>query len=68
MSEHVLLDRFVDGSLPAHAYHHQPHVHVAWMFVRQPGMPAALAELSTALRRFADAKGATGLDHETSDL
>ena len=29
------------------------------------GMPAALSEFSTAIKRFADAKGATGLYHET---
>ena len=28
-------------------------------------MPAALAEFSAAIKRFADAKGATGLYHET---
>ena len=35
------------------------------MFIRKYGMPAALAEFSTAIKRFADAKGATGLYHET---
>ena len=35
------------------------------MFVQQYGMPAALAEFSAAIKRFADAKGATGLYHET---
>ena len=35
------------------------------MFVQQYGMPAALGEFSSAIKRFADAKGATGLYHET---
>jgi hypothetical protein len=35
------------------------------MFVRRHGMPEALAEFSDAIKRFADAKGATGLYHET---
>lgn len=60
-----LLDRFVDTTLPADQFHHQQHVEVAWLFVRQHGMPAALAEFSTAIKRFADAKGATGLYHAT---
>ena len=60
-----LLDRFVDATLPASEFHHQQHVQVAWLFVRRYGMPAALAEFSTAIKRFADAKGATGLYHET---
>ncbi len=60
-----LLDRFVDTTLPADQFHHQQHVQVAWLFVRNHGMPAALAEFPAAIRRFADAKGATGLYHET---
>jgi hypothetical protein len=65
MTAAELFDRFVDTSLPADQFHHQQHVQVAWMFVRRHGMPAALAEFSAAIRRFADAKGATGLYHET---
>jgi hypothetical protein len=60
-----LLARFVDTTLPADQFHHRQHVRVAWLFVRRHGMPAALAEFSAAIRRFADAKGATGLYHET---
>ena len=60
-----LLDRFVDTTLPADQFHHQQHVQVAWLFVRKHGMPAALGEFSAAIKRFADAKGATGLYHET---
>jgi len=40
-------------------------VQVAWLFVRKFGMPGALGEFAAAIRRFADAKGATGLYHET---
>ena len=65
MTERELFEQFVDTSLPADQFHHQQHVHVAWMFVRSHGMPAALSEFSTAIKRFADAKGATGLYHET---
>jgi hypothetical protein len=61
----VLLERFVDTTLPAGEFHHQQHVQVAWLFVQKYGMPAALGEFTTAIRRFADAKGATGLYHET---
>ena len=60
-----LFDRFVDTSLPSDQFHHQQHVQVAWMFIQKYGMPQALAEFSTAIKRFADAKGATGLYHET---
>ena len=65
MNERELFEQFVDTSLPADQFHHQQHVNVAWLFVRAHGMPAALAEFSAAIKRFADAKGATGLYHET---
>lgn len=61
----ALLDAFVDTTLPADQFHHQQHVEVAWLFVRKYGMPAALGEFTAAIKRFADAKGATGLYHET---
>ena len=65
MDSSQLLDRFLDTTLPSDQFHHPQHVQVAWMFVRNYGMPAALAEFATAIKRFADAKGATGLYHET---
>jgi len=63
MSE--LLEKFVDTTLPADQFHHHQHVQVAWLFVRKYGMPLAISEFSAAIKRFADAKGATGLYHET---
>ena len=65
MEQEELFERFVDTTLPADQFHHEQHVQVAWLFVRNYGMPAALGEFSTAIKRFADAKGATGLYHET---
>jgi hypothetical protein len=62
---HELFDRFVDTTLPADQFHHQQHVAVAWLFVRKYGMPAALGEFTAAIKRFAEAKGAHGLYHET---
>jgi hypothetical protein len=64
-TEADLLARFVDSTLPAEQFHHEQHVHVAWLFVRQYGMPAALGEFTAAIKRFAVAKGANGLYHET---
>ena len=65
MDPSELLDRFLDTTLPADQFHHQQHVHVAWLFIREHGMPDALREFTAAIKRFADAKGATGLYHET---
>ena len=61
----ALLQGFVDTTLPADQFHHEQHVEVAWLFVRDYGMPAALGEFATAIKRFADAKGAAGIYHET---
>ena len=65
MTQDELFDRFVDTTLPADQFHHQQHVQVAWLFVQKYGMPGALAEFTAAIKRFADAKGKTGLYHET---
>jgi hypothetical protein len=65
MSEQELLAGFEAASLPDDAFHHEQHVHVAWMFVRRYGMPGALTEFSRALKRFAAAKGKPNLYHET---
>jgi hypothetical protein len=65
LTDELLLASFLDTTLPAGAFHHAQHVRCGWLFVRDHGMPGALAAFSTSLRRFADAKGATTLYHET---
>jgi hypothetical protein len=65
LSDADLLAQFEDASLPAGAFHHRDHVRVAWLFVTRDGMPSALETFPAALRRFADAKGATALYHAT---
>jgi hypothetical protein len=65
MTDDELFDAFTSTVLPADQFHHEQHVRVAWMFVCRRGMPAALGEFSEAIKRFAAAKGAHGLYHET---
>jgi len=65
MTDDDLLDSFTSTALPADQFHHEQHVRVAWLFVCRHGMPAAIGEFSTAIKRFADAKGAHGLYHGT---
>lgn len=60
-----LLQGFMDTTLPAAEFGHEQHVHVGWLFVREHGMPDALAQFTTALKRFAASNGAHGLYHET---
>jgi hypothetical protein len=65
LADDELLKGFDTGSLPDDAFHHQEHVRVAWIYVRQHGLPDALGTFSTALRRFAAAKGKPQLYHTT---
>jgi hypothetical protein len=65
LTDAALVDGFLDASLPADAFHHAQHVRCAWLFVQRYGMPGALDAFPAALRRFAAAKGATRLYHET---
>ena len=64
-SDAELLEGFVSTALPADQFHHGQHVRVAWLFVRNHGMPAALRAFTDAIKRFAEAKGAHGLYHAT---
>ena len=65
MSNDELLHGFISTELPVDQFHHEQHVRVAWLFVRTHGMPAALGEFTVAIKRFAEAKDAHGLYHET---
>ena len=65
VEDEALFEAFVSTALPADQFHHEQHLRVAWLFVQRHGMPAALGEFSEAIKRFAAAKGAHGLYHET---
>ncbi len=60
-----LLNAFEDASLPNGAFHHEEHVRVAWLYVKRLGVAAAIPRFADALKRFAIAKGAPNLYHET---
>jgi hypothetical protein len=65
LTDAEVLRQFEDASLPTELFNHRQHVRVAWLFVQRDGMPQALEAFSTALRRFATAKGAHTLFHVT---
>jgi hypothetical protein len=65
ISDRDLVSRFLDTTLPIQSFRHVDHVRMAWLFVMRDGMPAALETFPEALRRFADAKGASTLYHAT---
>lgn len=52
MEERELFDRFVDTSLPADQFHHQQHLHVAWLFVRARYYSKELLASDLARRTF----------------
>ena len=65
MNDRSFLAAFEDGSLPEDRFLHRDHVHAAWLLLREMPPAAALERFASALRRFATAKGKTGLYHET---
>ena len=60
-----LVRRFEAGEEPDGGFHHTQHVQVAWFYVSQLPLPAALERFSAALQRFAIAQGKPDLYHET---
>ena len=65
MTDDELVAAFESTALPADQFTHTAHVRVAWWYLAHTSLPEALLRFSTALQRFADAKGATGKYHVT---
>ncbi len=65
MNSRDFLAAFEDGTLSEDRFHHPDHVRAAWLLLREEPPAAALARFSSALKRFAAAKGRTQLYHET---
>jgi hypothetical protein len=65
MPAEELLREFEACRLPPGAFRHRDHVRLAWLYLRQDALPAALARFSNGLRRYAAAIGKPGLYHET---
>jgi hypothetical protein len=47
------------------SFHHREHVRLGWAYLEQHDLLDALGRFRTALKRFAEHAGATGLYHET---
>ena len=65
MTDEALVHAFESTELPPEQFPHREHVRVAWWYLRECTLPEALLRFTTALRRFAAAKGVPGLYHET---
>jgi hypothetical protein len=65
MNDRDFLAAFEAGTLPEDRFHHGDHVRAAWLLLQEEAPAAALDRFSSALKRFAAAKGKTRLYHET---
>lgn len=65
MSNEELIRQFEDGHVPCESFHHADHVHLAFAYLSQYPVLAALEKFAAALKRFATASGKPQLFHET---
>jgi hypothetical protein len=65
MTDEALLAGFLAGTLEPAAFHHDQHVRVAWLLLRERPAHQALALLSAGLRRLAAGAGKPERYHET---
>ncbi len=65
MNDGDFLAAFESSRLTEECFRHREHVHAAWLLLREETPARALERFSSALKRFAAAKGKTGLYHET---
>jgi hypothetical protein len=60
-----LIRRFESDAIPDGSFHHADHVRLAYAYLSEYSVLVALEKFSTALKRFAAARGKTQLYHET---
>jgi hypothetical protein len=65
VSNEELIRRFEDDALPEDSFHHADHVRLAFAYLCQYPALRALEKFSTALKRFATARGKAQLYNET---
>ena len=65
MNDSEFVRAFEACTLPNSDFHHADHVRVAWLYLRDKPLLAALDSFCTGLKRFAAAHGKPGLYHET---
>jgi hypothetical protein len=65
VSNEELIRRFEDDAFPEDSFHHADHVRLAFAYLCQYPALRALEKFSTALKRFAAARGKAQLYNET---
>jgi hypothetical protein len=63
MNDEEFLTAFEDCTLEE--FHHSDHIRMAWLYLRNFGYTEGSAKIKEGIKRFAAAKGATNLYHET---
>ncbi|HEY7617770.1 MAG TPA: hypothetical protein VH744_13275 [Terriglobales bacterium] len=64
MTDDELIEQFENTTLHAECFHHADHVRAAFVYLSRCPVLEALHKFSTALKRFAAAKGKPQLYHE----
>ena len=65
MTSHEIIDLFESGAVPETAFHHADHVRLAFGYLKNYPVLAALEKFSTALKQFAARHGKAQLYNET---
>ncbi|HYC58353.1 MAG TPA: hypothetical protein VEK79_02190 [Thermoanaerobaculia bacterium] len=65
MTDRDFISAFESCTLPADAFDHREHVRLAWLYLREAPLLAALPRFITSLKRYATSLGASGKYHET---
>jgi hypothetical protein len=65
MTDDELVARFESTQLTVADFSHREHVHAAWCYLQRLPLAEAMGAFIASLKRFAAAKGAHGLYHET---
>jgi hypothetical protein len=68
MTDEDMIQRFERDLIPEASFHHTDHVRLVFAYLRKYPAVDALQRFSTALKRFAGARGKPHLYHETITL
>ena len=65
LSDEEFVEAFESCRLPGEQFHHEDHLRLAWIYLRQHGMREAEARLLSGIPRFAAHHGSPGKFHYT---
>jgi hypothetical protein len=65
MNDREFVEAFESCTLANTAFHHADHVRLAWIYLREQPLLAAIDRFTTSLQRFAAHHGVPGLYHAT---